>query len=89
MSGKGDPPKSILKKSVKINLGEHTREENPVSRDLSQKSLSVNVRERIVSSWYQASQNIFLITLNKLYIYIDIYLDLPKEGRKLGNCWSK
>ena len=72
MSGKGDPPKSILKKSVKINLGEHTREENAAeSRDLSQKSLSGNIRERIVSSWYQASEKLFLsliITLNELFI---------------------
>ena len=72
MSGEGDPPKSVLKKSVKIDLGKQCNENAVESRDLSQKSLGGSVRKRIVSSWYQASENIFLsflITLNDLYIY--------------------
>ena len=73
MSGEGDPPKSILKKSVKIDLGKQCKETAVESRDLSQTSLGGSVRKRIVSSWYQASDEIFmflLVTLNELFIHL-------------------
>ena len=71
MSGKGDPPKSILKKSVKVDLGKQCKETAVESRDLSQTSLGGSVRKRIISSWYQASENILLsllMTVNELFI---------------------
>ena len=50
MSGEGDPPKSILKKSVKIDLGKQCKETAVESRDLSKTSLGSLVEKGVLKN---------------------------------------